>query len=82
MASEGRSYFFAIAGKAQEAINTFGKEKVINSTLGALMDDDGKLIAFDSVFGTLKDMPNEEISAYAPIAGVPEYLQAVEDSFW
>lgn len=73
---------FAIAGKAQEAITKYGKENVTNSTLGALMDDDGKLIAFDSVFGVLKDMPNEEIAAYAPIAGMPKYLEAVEETFF
>lgn len=67
---------FAIAGKAQEAIKKHGKENVTNSTLGALMDDDGKLIAFESVFGTLKNLPSEEISAYAPIAGMPQYLEA------
>lgn len=69
---------FAIAGKAQEAIKKYGKENVTNSTLGALMDDEGKLIAFDSVFGTFKSLPNEEIAAYAPIAGMPEYLEALE----
>lgn len=73
---------FAIAGKAQEAITKYGKENVTNSTLGALIDDEGKLIAFDSVFGTLKDMPSEEISAYAPIAGMPQYLEAVEETFF
>jgi aromatic-amino-acid transaminase len=73
---------FAIAGKAEDAIKKYGKENVTNSTLGALMDDDGKLIAFDSVFGVLKNMPNEEMSAYAPIAGMPEYLEAVEETFF
>lgn len=73
---------FAIAGKAEEAIKKYGKDNVTNSTLGALMDDDGKLIAFDSVFGVLKEMPNEELSAYAPIAGMPEYLEAVEETFF
>lgn len=73
---------FAIAGKAQEAVAKYGKENVTNSTLGALMDDDGKLIAFNSVFNVLKDMPNEEISAYAPIAGMPQYLEAVEETFF
>lgn len=73
---------FAIAGKAQDAIKKYGKENVTNSTLGALMDDEGKLIAFESVFGTLKAMPNEEISAYAPIAGMPEYLEAVQETLF
>lgn len=73
---------FAIAGKAQDAIKKYGKENVTNSTLGALMDDEGKLIAFDSVFGVLKNLPNEEISAYAPIAGMPQYLEAVEETLF
>lgn len=73
---------FAIAGKAQDAIKKFGPENVTNSTLGALIDDHGKLIAFDSVFGTLKNMDSAEISAYAPIAGVPDYLEAVEEMFF
>ncbi len=73
---------FAIAGKAQEAIKKYGSENVINSTLGALMDDDGKLIAFDSVFSVLKDMPNEEIAAYSAIPGMPQFLKVVEDVFF
>lgn len=73
---------FAIAGKAQEAIKKYGKENVTNSTLGALMDDDGKLIAFESVFGTLKNLPTEEISAYAPIAGMPSYLEAAVETLF
>lgn len=73
---------FAIAGKAQEATKKYGSENVINSTLGALMDDEGKLIAFDSVFDVLKNMPNEEIAAYSAIAGMPQFLKVVEDVFF
>lgn len=73
---------FAIAGKAEEAIKKYGKDNVTNSTLGALMDDDGKLIAFESVFNVLKEMPSDEMSAYAPIAGMPAYLKAVEETFF
>jgi aromatic-amino-acid transaminase len=73
---------FAIAGKAQEAAKKYGSENVINSTLGALMDDEGKLIAFDSVFDVLKNMPNEEMAAYAGLAGMPTFLKAVEDVFF
>lgn len=73
---------FAIAGKAQEATKKYGIENVINSTLGALMDDEGKLIAFKSVYDTLKNMPNEEIAAYSAIAGMPQFLEAVVDAFF
>jgi aromatic-amino-acid transaminase len=73
---------FAIAGKAQEAIKKYGSENVINSTLGALMDDDGKIIAFKSVFDVLKAMPNEEMAAYSAIAGMPQFLESVKDVFF
>ncbi len=73
---------FAIAGKAQEAERIYGKDQVINSTLGALMDDEGKLIAFKTVYEVFKSLPNEEIAGYAAIPGMPGFLKAVEDSFF
>lgn len=69
---------FNISERAQKAIKSFGKENVINATIGALMDDDGKLITFETVFNEYKSLPNEEIAAYAGIAGQPEYLEAVK----
>ncbi|MDW7667850.1 MAG: aminotransferase class I/II-fold pyridoxal phosphate-dependent enzyme [Bacillota bacterium] len=69
---------FMIAGKAAEAKEKHGADKVINSTIGALMHDDGSLVAFDSVYTTLKNLNNDEIAAYAPIQGTKEFLEAVE----
>ncbi len=69
---------FEISGRAKKAIDEFGKENVIDATLGALYDDDGNLICMDSVYTTLKNMPNEKIAAYAPLAGTPGFLNAVE----
>lgn len=68
---------FGLAGKAQAAIKEFGKEVVIDSTLGALADDNGNLICMESVFSVLKSLPNAEIAAYAQVAGQPDYLNAV-----
>lgn len=69
---------FEIAGRAKAAQAEFGKEKVIDATIGAIMDDQGKLVTFDSVYDVLKGLPNEKIAAYAPIAGTPDYLKAIE----
>ena len=69
---------FNISEKAQKAVKDFGKENVINATIGALMDDDGQLITLDTVFAEYKSLPNKEIAAYAPIVGSKEYLDAVE----
>ena len=52
---------FGLAAKAQQAIKKYGKDKVIDSTLGALADDDGNLICMKAVYDELKSMPNENI---------------------
>src|SRR6056297_1157650 len=71
---------FMIAGKAAQAKEKYGEDKVINSTLGALMEDDGSLVAFDSVYSTLKALNNADIAAYAPIQGTKEFLEAAEEN--
>lgn len=71
---------FALAAKAKEAIKKYGKEKVIDSTLGALMDDDGDLICMKTVYDELKSMPNANIAAYALVAGQPDFLETVQDT--
>ncbi|MFZ7121296.1 MAG: aminotransferase class I/II-fold pyridoxal phosphate-dependent enzyme [Eubacteriaceae bacterium] len=65
---------FGASIEAHKAIARDGFNNVINSTIGALLDDDGKLVTFNSVFNTLRDLKDENISAYAPLSGMPEYL--------
>lgn len=69
---------FGLAAKAKEAIDKYGKENVIDSTLGALADDNGDLICLNTVYEELKSMPNAAIAAYAQVAGQPDYLEAVQ----
>lgn len=52
-------------------------EKVVNATIGSLMNDDGSLAILDSVASLLKQVPREEWAAYAPIPGTPQYTEAV-----
>lgn len=52
-------------------------EKIVNATIGSLMNDDGSLSILDSVAALLKQVPREEWAAYAPIPGTPGYLEAV-----
>ncbi|MFA7572466.1 MAG: aminotransferase class I/II-fold pyridoxal phosphate-dependent enzyme [Lutispora sp.] len=69
---------FGLAAKAKEAIKKYGADKVIDSTLGALADDNGNLICMKTVYDELKSMPNAEIAAYAMVAGQPAFLEAVQ----
>jgi len=71
---------FGLAAKAKEAIDKYGKDNVIDSTLGALVDDDGNLICLDTVYSELKSLPNADIAAYAQVAGQPDFLEAILDA--
>jgi aromatic-amino-acid transaminase len=52
-------------------------ESIVNATLGALLEDDGRLATMPVVFETLAAVPPEKAAAYAPIAGEPRFLAAV-----
>lgn len=73
----GNDPIFHIAELAKKRIAEVGHEPVINSTIGSLMDDDGNLVAFDSVYSTFRNLKDTEIAAYASIAGIPEFLENV-----
>lgn len=68
---------FKISGECKKAIAKKGKDKIINSTLGTLIDDDGNIIAFDSVYDTLKNMDKKDIASYGAIEGDKEFLDLV-----
>ncbi|MGI6205826.1 MAG: aminotransferase class I/II-fold pyridoxal phosphate-dependent enzyme [Anaerovoracaceae bacterium] len=71
----GKDKIFGISTLAKEAVKRDGKENVTNATIGALIDDNGELIVLSSMVEVLKDMKPAEFAEYAPIAGVPEYLE-------
>ncbi|MDB4930281.1 MAG: Biosynthetic Aromatic amino acid aminotransferase alpha [Myxococcaceae bacterium] len=52
-------------------------ERIINATVGALLEDDGRLAVLPSVVEALREVPPLKAAAYAPIAGAPEFLTAV-----
>jgi aromatic-amino-acid transaminase len=52
-------------------------EAVVNATVGALLDDDGKLAVLPTASRVVREVPAEEWAPYAPIAGAPDFLAAV-----
>ncbi|MDH3271465.1 MAG: aminotransferase, partial [Gemmatimonadota bacterium] len=52
-------------------------ESILNATLGALMDDEGKLCAMPTVLETLQRFQTAQAAGYAPISGLPAYREAV-----
>ena len=70
---------FAINAKVKEAQAKYGKDNVTNAVLGTLADDEGNIIALDSVYNRLEKMDREKIASYAPIEGEKSYRQTVID---
>ena len=69
---------FSISSRAKEAIAKYGKDNVVNGTIGALVDDDGKLIVLKSVDKVFKTLTPDEYAPYAPISGTPEFKEAIK----
>ena len=62
-----------------EAIKIHGAEKVTNATIGVVLDENGKLATLPTVEKTFRALPFSELVAYAPISGLPAYLDAAID---
>lgn len=69
---------FGINNRAKAMIAEKGKEKVVNATIGALLDDEGELIVLSSVSDVFKKLSPREFAEYAPISGTPQFIEAVK----
>ena len=69
---------FGISNRAKAMMAKEGKDKVVNATIGALLDDDGKVIVLSSVDEVFKSLTPDEYAQYAPIGGTPEFKEAVK----
>ena len=70
---------FGASGAANEASAKFGADKVTNATIGAIMDDTGSLACIPTMEKVFRSLPIDDCIAYAPISGLPGYLDAVID---
>lgn len=69
---------FSIVAKAKEAKAKVGAENVVDATIGSLYDEQGNLVALDSVFSSLKNLDNKVLAAYAAsFTGNPDFRKKV-----
>jgi aromatic-amino-acid transaminase len=52
-------------------------EPIVNATVGALLDDEGRLAVLGTMAEALRAVPAEVSAAYAPIAGPDDFRRAV-----
>lgn len=60
---------FAANNRAIALAEKIGNDKVVNGTVGSILDEDGNLVVLDVVKEGLKELSPKEICAYAPIQG-------------
>ena len=65
------------AAKADIAAN--GSEKVVNATVGAILDEEERLVCLPTVEKAYRSLAMEQIISYAPVAGVPAFLKEIQD---
>jgi aromatic-amino-acid transaminase len=72
VAKQGSDTIFSWWARYQDA-KAAGRDAV-NGTIGALLEDDGNLAINKVVDAAVRAAPEVEISAYAPLAGLPSFL--------
>lgn len=76
----GEDIIFALNGEAQK--RAAAGEAVINATVGALLDDRGRLVVLETVMGLWRGLGDMEVAPYAPITGDPAFLTALTERHW
>ncbi len=71
----GDDPIFALNTEAQDRAAT--GERVVNASIGALMENDGRLAVLPTVAEAFRLVDPTRAAAYAPIAGDPPFLKAV-----
>lgn len=69
---------FGISSRAKAAIAEKGRDKVINGTIGSLLDDDGELVVLESVDKVFKHLSPKDYAEYAPIGGIQPFRESVQ----
>ena len=60
---------FGANAAAVAAAVQYGADKVTNATIGAILDENEKLVCLPTVEKVYRDLPTTELIAYAPISG-------------
>lgn len=68
---------FGANAAAVAAAAKYGKDNVTNATIGAILDENENLVCLPTVEKVYRGLATNELIAYAPISGLPEYLESV-----
>lgn len=70
---------FAVSAAANAKARAVGQEKIVNASIGAFLDAKGELITLSTVEKTIHSLDFKDTANYAPIAGLPDFIEAAID---
>lgn len=70
---------FAANNRAVALADEIGNDKVVNGTVGSILDEEGHLAVLDVVLEAYKRLTPRQICAYAPIKGYEKFLESCID---
>jgi len=76
----GPDAIFAYSDMAKKRAAEIGKENIVNATLGTFLDKDGKVITLKAVEESMRSQDFSELADYAPLKGMPDFMQAAIDA--
>ncbi|MBV2241132.1 hypothetical protein KQR57_22075 [Bacillus inaquosorum] len=74
--AKGKVYVDKLFGTgmvAKQAIIQYGKENVIDASMGTIADDDGNIVCLPSVEELFRKIPIQDMISYSPVAGLPSF---------
>ncbi|HWR05464.1 pyridoxal phosphate-dependent aminotransferase [Sporomusa sp.] len=67
---------FAVVAEANEARKIYGNDQVVNGAPGTFLDETETIFCLPTVEEIYRNLPMNEVVAYSPLEGTPDYLEA------
>lgn len=71
---------FGASEAAQNRIKEIGADKVVNATIGCILDNDEKFVVLPTVSKIYRSLQDTDYFQYAPIMGLPDFQKLVLDA--
>lgn len=67
---------FTVVSKATQAKEAYGREVVVNGAPGTFLDETETIYCLPTVESVYRSIPMNEVVAYSPLEGAPDFLEA------
>ncbi len=76
----GPDAIFAYSDMANKRAAEIGRENITNATIGAFLDEKGKVLTLKAVEESMRGLDFSDSVTYAPLKGMPRFIEAVIDA--